>query len=161
MELTRIIRRPIITEKTNDLLSQNVYTFEVDYAANKYQIKKAVEFIFKVKVLSVNTIKVDKKPARLGRFSGFDNRYKKAIVKLAQGYSIQYYPQEQEAQDANKAEKEALSKKAKAEEKAKAAEKENKVAEKLAAKKAQKVEAAKTEKKEAKKVVPKKEPKKD
>ncbi|WP_338822892.1 50S ribosomal protein L23 [Mycoplasmopsis felifaucium] len=158
MELTRIIRKPIITEKTNEQLSKNVYTFEVDYAANKYQIKKAVEFIFKVKVLDVNTIKVDKKPTRLGRFSGFDNRYKKAIVKLAEGYSIQYYPQQEEAKDAQKAE---LDKKAKAEEKAKATEKENKVAEKLAAKKAQKLEVAKTEKKEAKKVAPKKEPKKD
>lgn len=147
MELTNIIRKPIITEKTNELLSKNVYVFEADYAANKYQIKKAVEFIFKVKVLDVNTIKIEKKPTKLGRFAGFDNRYKKAIVKLAEGHTISYYPQQQEAQDANKVE---LDKKAKAAEKAKAKEKETKVAEKLAAKKAKKADEVKTKKSESK-----------
>ncbi|MBZ4212605.1 50S ribosomal protein L23 [Mycoplasma sp. U97] len=143
MEITRVIRRPILTEKSNVGLSSNVYTFEVDYTANKYQIKKAVEFIFKVKVVDVNTIKVDKKPKNLGRFHGFTNRYKKAMVKLAEGFTIAFYPQE-ETQDAKKESEKAEEIKAT---KAKAEAKEAKVAEKLAAKKASKKAASKKEEK--------------
>lgn len=145
MELTNIIRKPVITEKTNDQQNSNVYTFEVDYAANKYQIKKAVEFIFQVKVLWVNTQKVEKKPARLGRFDGFLNRYKKAIVKLADGYSISYYPQEE-------AEKEKAAKKetAKKQEQEKAAKKDEELKAKIASKKAKKTTAKKAETKESK-----------
>ncbi|WP_036458395.1 50S ribosomal protein L23 [Mycoplasmopsis iners] len=132
MELTQIIKRPILTEKTNNLQSGNTYTFEVEYSANKYQIKQAVEFIFQVKVVSVNTIKVDKKFKRIGRFEGYLNRYKKAMVTLAEGDVINYYPNEAEAQDANK---EAKANKAK-EEKAHNQAKEAQLAEKIAAKKA-------------------------
>ncbi|EIN15287.1 50S ribosomal protein L23 [Mycoplasmopsis agalactiae 14628] len=141
MEITRVIKSPVLTEKSNEALGKNVYTFEVDWAANKFQIKKAVEFIFKVKVLSVNTLKVDKQPKNLGRFHGFTNKFKKAFVKLAEGYSISFYPQEEEKQDKAKVEKE------KAEaikaEKEKNAEKEAKLAEKIAAKKAKKSSATK------------------
>lgn len=139
MELTRVIRRPIITEKTNEQLSQNVYTFEVDWAANKFQIKEAVEFIFNVKVLRVNTSKIDKKPKRLGRFAGFKNRYKKAVVLLAEGNTINYYPQEEAnaKKEAAKAEAKAAKKEAAKKE---VSEKESAVAEKIAAKKAAKKE---------------------
>ncbi|WHL49464.1 50S ribosomal protein L23 [Mycoplasmopsis bovis] len=106
MEITRVIKSPVLTEKSNDALGKNVYTFEVDWAANKFQIKRAVEFIFKVKVLSVNTLKVDKQPKSLGRYHGFTNKYKKAFVKLAEGYTISFYPQEEEKQDKAKVEKE-------------------------------------------------------
>lgn len=99
MHVTQVIKRPILTEKTNTLQAANTYTFEVDYAANKYQIKKAVEFIFQVKVVRVNTIKVDKKFKRLGRFEGYLNRYKKAIVTLKEGDVINFYPNESEAKD--------------------------------------------------------------
>ena len=134
MELTQIIKKPILTEKTNNLQEHNTYTFEVYWAANKYQIKEAIEFIFKVKVVKVNTSKVDKKPKKLGRFAGFENRYKKAVVTLADGYSISYYPNEAEKQD-KKANKGAdAAKKAKDTEANKA--KEAKLAEKMAAKKA-------------------------
>ncbi|MFZ8227189.1 50S ribosomal protein L23 [Mycoplasmopsis bovis] len=141
MEITRVIKSPVLTEKSNDALGKNVYTFEVDWAANKFQIKRAVEFIFKVKVLSVNTIKVDKQPKSLGRYHGFTNKYKKAFVKLAEGYTISFYPQEEEKQDKAKVEKE-KAEAAKAE-KEKTAEKEAKLAEKIAAKKAKKSSVAK------------------
>lgn len=132
MELTQVIRKPILTEKTNLLQAENKYTFEVDYAANKFQIKRAVEFIFQVKVVSVNTIKIEKQPKRVGRFNGFTNRYKKAIVKLAEGDKIVFYPNETEAQDEVKqAEKVAKQEATKAADKAKEAE----LAEKIAAKK--------------------------
>lgn len=64
MELTRVIQAPIITEKTDRLLLDRKYTFKVDYFANKHQIKQAVETIFKVEVVDVNTIKVGKKPKK-------------------------------------------------------------------------------------------------
>ncbi|OAB49135.1 50S ribosomal protein L23 [Mycoplasmopsis gallinarum] len=132
MELTRVIHKPILTEKTNLLQGQNTYTFEVDYAANKYQIKNAVEFIFQVKVEAVNTIKVDKKAKRLGRFNGFTNRYKKAMVTLKDGYVINFYPNEEENKAQVEAEKEAKAK----EEKAKNLAKEAQLEAKLSAKKA-------------------------
>lgn len=141
MEITRVIKSPVLTEKSNDALGKNVYTFEVDWAANKFQIKRAVEFIFKVKVLSVNTLKVDKQPKSLGHYHGFTNKYKKAFVKLAEGYTISFYPQEEEKQDKAKVEKE-KAEAAKAE-KEKTAEKEAKLAEKIAAKKAKKSSVAK------------------
>ncbi|MCR8966695.1 50S ribosomal protein L23 [Mycoplasma zalophidermidis] len=135
MELTQIIRKPILTEKTNLLQAQNKYTFEVDYHANKYQIKHAVEFIFQVKVTDVNTIKVDKKAKRVGRFNGFTNRYKKAIVTLAADDKIVFYPNESEAQDeAKQAQKSAKAQEAKAADKAK----EEELAAKIAAKKSTK-----------------------
>lgn len=133
MHVTQVIKRPILTEKTNTLQAANTYTFEVDYAANKYQIKKAVEFIFQVKVVRVNTIKVDKKFKRLGRFEGYLNRYKKAIVTLKEGDVINFYPNESEAKDEAKKAKKAEQVKA---EKAESKEKEAQLAAKIAAKKA-------------------------
>ncbi|QSF13961.1 50S ribosomal protein L23 [Mycoplasma sp. Mirounga ES2805-ORL] len=146
MELTNIIKRPILTEKTNNLQQQNTYTFEVDWAANKFQIKNAIEFIFQVTVTNVNTLKVDKKFKRVGRFEGFENRYKKAIVTLKEGDVINYYPQDAnvKADEAKKATK--AKEQAKAEKDA-AKEKEAKLAEKLAAKKAAKEKNNESEKK--------------
>ncbi|MDQ0340188.1 large subunit ribosomal protein L23 [Caldalkalibacillus uzonensis] len=79
-----IIKRPIITERSTDMMEQNKYVFEVDVKANKTEIKKAVEQIFDVKVVKVNTINMKKKPKRFGRFSGFTPRRKKAIVQLSE-----------------------------------------------------------------------------
>ncbi|WP_027120425.1 50S ribosomal protein L23 [Mycoplasmopsis lipofaciens] len=148
MEVTQIIRRPILTEKSNIQQQNNTYTFEVAWNANKFQIKEAIEFIFKVKVAKVNTLKVDKKYKRVGRFEGFENRYKKAIVTLSEGV-INFYPNEVEAQDkADKKAKEVA--KAKEAEKADAKAKEAKLAEKIAAKKAaKKVDAKSTTTKKA------------
>jgi large subunit ribosomal protein L23 len=77
-----IIKRPIITERTSDMMADNKYAFEVDVRSNKTEIKHAIEDIFGVDVVSVNTINVRKKPKRFGRHSGFTARRKKAIVKL-------------------------------------------------------------------------------
>lgn len=85
-----IIKAPIITEKTADLVqNQNTVVFSVDVKANKTQIKQAVEKIFNVEVLSVNTINVKPKKKRVGRYVGKTNRVKKAIVKLKEGSSIE------------------------------------------------------------------------
>ena len=85
-----IIKAPIITEKTADLAQNaNTYTFSVDTKANKTQIKQAIEALFNVKVESVNTINVQPKKKRDGRYVGKTNKVKKAIVKLKEGSSIE------------------------------------------------------------------------
>jgi large subunit ribosomal protein L23 len=78
-----IIKRPIITERTSDLMGNLTYVFEVDKRANKTEIKQAVEQIFKVKVVKVNTAKVPAKPKSYGRFSGYTAERKKAFVTLS------------------------------------------------------------------------------
>lgn len=85
-----IIKAPIITEKSADLAqNKNTITFSVDVNANKTQIKQAVESIFNVKVENVNTVNVKPKKKRVGRYTGKTSRVKKAIVKLAEGSSIE------------------------------------------------------------------------
>jgi len=84
-----VIKAPIITEKSAALAQNNVITFSVDVNANKTQIKQAIEKIFDVKVESVNTVNVKPKKKRVGRYVGKTNRVKKAIVKLAEGSSIE------------------------------------------------------------------------
>jgi large subunit ribosomal protein L23 len=78
-----IIKRPIITESTSDLMADLTYVFEVDKRANKIEIREAVESIFKVKVTKVNTMIVPAKPKRYGRHSGYTSEWKKAIVFLS------------------------------------------------------------------------------
>lgn len=77
-----IIRRPIITENSTELMEEKKYTFEVDKRANKVEIKKAIEEIFDVKVKKVNTTKIPRKLKRYGRYSGMTAERKKAIVTL-------------------------------------------------------------------------------
>ena len=78
-----IIKRPIITERTSDLMENKKYVFEVDPRVNKIEIKQAVESIFKVKVIAVNTMNMQGKPKRYGRYSGYRSDWKKAIVTLS------------------------------------------------------------------------------
>jgi len=78
-----IIRRPIITERTSELMESKKYVFEVDRRVNKTEIKKAVEAIFKVKVVGVNTMNMPGKPKRYGRYSGYTSEWKKAVVTLS------------------------------------------------------------------------------
>ncbi|MBW5449174.1 50S ribosomal protein L23 [Cohnella sp. CFH 77786] len=80
-----VIKRPVITERTSEFIDQLKYVFEVDIKANKTEIKQAVEQIFKVKVASVNTLRMPAKPKRYGRHSGYTSEWKKAIVQLAEG----------------------------------------------------------------------------
>lgn len=77
-----IIRRPIITEKSMDQVADKKYTFEVLKSANKIEIKKAVEEIFKVKVEKVTTMNYIGKPKRMGVHQGKRADWKKAVVKL-------------------------------------------------------------------------------
>jgi large subunit ribosomal protein L23 len=80
-----VIKRPVITERTSEFIDQLKYVFEVDIRSNKTEIKQAIEQIFKVKVESVNTMRVPAKPKRYGRHSGYTSEWKKAIVQLAKG----------------------------------------------------------------------------
>ncbi|OQP04799.1 50S ribosomal protein L23 [Geobacillus sp. 46C-IIa] len=81
-DLRDIIKRPIITENTMNLVGQRKYTFEVDVKANKTEVKDAVEKIFGVKVEKVNIMNYKGKFKRVGRYSGYTNRRRKAIVTL-------------------------------------------------------------------------------
>lgn len=84
-----IIIAPMVTEKTTSLNNiNNSYTFRVSINANKIEIKKAVEKIFNVNVLAVNTIRQRGKIKRMGRNSGKRADWKKAIIKLKQGDKI-------------------------------------------------------------------------
>ena len=83
-----IIFAPVITEKSASMEEKNTYVFKVDVRANKTQIKQAIEKAFGVKVEKINTLNVNPKTRRVGRYTGKTNRYKKAIVKLAEGHTI-------------------------------------------------------------------------
>lgn len=77
-----IIKRPVITERTTDLMEENKFAFEVDLRANKTEIKAAIEEIFGVKVAKVNTLRVPSKKKRMGRYVGRTSEWKKAVVTL-------------------------------------------------------------------------------
>lgn len=83
-----IIKSPVVTEKAAVLQEGGTYSFYVAPKANKTEIKDAIEKIFKVTVVDVRTINVHPRKKRVGRYTGFTNRKKKAIVKLADGQSI-------------------------------------------------------------------------
>jgi large subunit ribosomal protein L23 len=78
-----IIKRPIITERSSEMMADKKYVFEVDIRSNKTEIKVAIEQIFKVKVTNVNTLRMPAKPKRYGRYSGYTSEWKKAIVTLS------------------------------------------------------------------------------
>ena len=79
-----IIVRPLITEKSMDSIASKCYAFEVMKSATKPEIAKAVEEMFGVKVASVNTLIVKKKPKRVGYHAGFTSEWKKAVVTLTE-----------------------------------------------------------------------------
>ncbi|TYR78522.1 50S ribosomal protein L23 [Priestia megaterium] len=79
-----IIKRPVITERSTDLMTEKKYTFEVDVRANKTEVKDAIEKIFDVKVEKVNIMNYKGKFKRVGRYSGLTNRRRKAVVTLTQ-----------------------------------------------------------------------------
>ena len=83
-----IVKAPIITEKSEMARQEGVYTFKVDPRANKTEIKLAIEKIFDVNVESIRTINAKPKKKRVGRYSGMTNQYKKAIVTLKEGQTI-------------------------------------------------------------------------
>jgi large subunit ribosomal protein L23 len=84
-----IIIAPLFSEKSTAVKEvQNAYTFRVSMNANKIEIKRAIEKIFEVDVINVNTIKYKGKPKRMGRFAGHRPDWKKAIVTVKAGQSI-------------------------------------------------------------------------
>lgn len=86
-----VLKRPIVTEKnTAQVQLFNEYAFEVPVEANRSQVKEAVEKIFKVKVLRVNTLICRKPARRLGRIHGERRLWKKAIVKLKEGDKLEF-----------------------------------------------------------------------
>jgi large subunit ribosomal protein L23 len=88
----QIIKRPLTSEKTTDMrINENKYIFKVDNKANKLEIKRAIEELFKVKVEDVTTMMMHGKPKRLGRFEGRRADWKKAVVKLRKGESIEFF----------------------------------------------------------------------
>ena len=91
MDAHSIIIRPIVSERSYDLMEQNKYTFEVARNANKYQIKDAIEELFSVKVESVNTINVKPKKKRVRYIAGYTRQWKKAVVTLKEGETIEIF----------------------------------------------------------------------
>ena len=92
MRVHDVIRRPLVTEKsTIGREERNVVTFAVAPAANKRQIQQAVEELFDVKVLAVRTMRMPHKTRRVGRFAGRKPEWKKAIVQLAEGQTIEFF----------------------------------------------------------------------
>ncbi len=83
------IKEPRISEKSTLLSENNQYTFEITAGYNKSEIKKAVEGIYGVDVLSVNVIKIPPKKRRLGRTEGFRKAYQKAVVRIKEGQKIE------------------------------------------------------------------------
>ncbi len=87
-----IIKRPLDTEKLDKLRDkQNKFAFEIDLKASKTEVKQAVETLFKVKVVDIKTAIVRGKMRRIGRSSGMRPNWKKAIVTLKDGDSIQLF----------------------------------------------------------------------
>ena len=91
MTAHEIIIRPIVTERSFDMMAENKYTFEVAKTANKYQIRDAIEELFDVRVTSVNTLNVKPKTKRVRYVAGKTRTWKKAIVTLAEGDSIEIF----------------------------------------------------------------------
>lgn len=88
----KIILKPLVTEKSTDLrVKEDKYAFEVDLKANKPEIKKAIEELFKVNVVGVHTMIVHGKVKRMGRFEGKRPNWKKAIVSLKKGEKIEFF----------------------------------------------------------------------
>ncbi len=91
MEARDIIIRPIVSEKSYRMIEQNRYTFEVAVTASKIEIGKAVEEIFDVSVTKVNTMRVNGKPRRVRVVKGYTKSWKKAVVTLKEGDSIELF----------------------------------------------------------------------
>jgi large subunit ribosomal protein L23 len=83
------VREPHISEKSTIISEKNQYVFKVAPSFNKNEIKKSVEGLYGVNVLSVNIIKIPPKKRRIGRTEGFKKGYKKAVVKIAEGQKIE------------------------------------------------------------------------
>ena len=86
-----IIKYPLITDKATRLLENNQYSFVVNPSSNKMTIKAAIEYLFDVKVIKINTSHLPKKKKRVGKYIGLKSHYKKAIITLAEGDTINLF----------------------------------------------------------------------
>lgn len=86
-----IIIKPLISEKSYDLINASKYTFKVDRRSTKPEIRRAIEEIFSVNVTDVNTMNYQGKKKRQGATSGYRSNWKKAIVTLKEGQKIEIF----------------------------------------------------------------------
>jgi len=91
-DLADLILKPIITEKGTIQMELNKYVFDVLPKATKPDIKAAIESLFDVTVIKVNTLHLPRKKRRVGRFIGYKTQYKRAIVTLKEGDTIALFP---------------------------------------------------------------------
>ena len=91
MHASQVILAPIVSEKSYEASTRGTYTFKVHSDAHKTQIRQAVEELFEVKVERVNVITVAAKPKRRGMFRGTRPGWKKAVVQLRAGDSIEIF----------------------------------------------------------------------
>ncbi len=87
----QIVKYPIITDKATRLLENNQYSFVVDRYSDKTRIKAAIEYLFSVKVVKINTCRLPRKKKRVGKYLGWKPQYKKAIVTLSEGDVINLF----------------------------------------------------------------------
>ena len=91
-DLYQVIRRPVVTEKSTAMKAErNQILFEVAKDSNKVEIKKAIETVFKVKVIQVRTMRVEGKQRKVGKTTGKRPDWKKAIVTLGEGDTIDFF----------------------------------------------------------------------
>jgi large subunit ribosomal protein L23 len=91
MDARQVLLAPVVSEKSYGLIEQNKYSFRVHDRAHKTQVRQAVEEVFGVQVVGVNIVKVQSKPKRRGMIRGRRPGWKKAIVQLAPGESIEIF----------------------------------------------------------------------
>ena len=87
----QVIKYPIITDKATRLLENNQYSFVVDRYSDKLTIKTAIEYLFNVKVIKINTCRLPRKKKRVGKYIGWKPQYKKAVVTLMEGDVINLF----------------------------------------------------------------------
>ena len=87
----QVLIKPVVSEKSYEQIARNQYTFKVHKDAHKTQIRQAVEELFDVKVTAVNVSKVQPKPKRRGMIKGTKQGWKKAIVQLRKGDTIEIF----------------------------------------------------------------------
>ena len=92
MNIYQVIKRPLVTEKTTlDKDAKNIIAFEIDNDANKIEVKQAVEALFKVEVVEVNTVNMAGKTKRVGKNIGKRSNWKKAYVTLKEGSKVDFF----------------------------------------------------------------------
>ena len=88
---SEVLIKPVISEKSYEQIARNQYTFKVHKDAHKTQVRQAVEQLFDVKVERVNIVKVQPKPKRRGLFKGVRPGWKKAVVQVREGETIEIF----------------------------------------------------------------------